>query len=90
MVQAPLGGGGQVGLRDGEVGQSLQGAPGTAGGALLDFDGSDVSFCLVVVLIPTLLILLWVAVDVTLGNCSWSSGEWWAEAAAGEVGHGDQ
>jgi hypothetical protein len=39
---------------------------------------------------PALLTLLWVAVDVTLGNCSWSSGEWWAEAAAGEVGHGDE
>jgi hypothetical protein len=37
-----------------------------------------------------LLTLLWVTVDVTLGNCSWSSGEWWAESAAGEVGHGDQ
>jgi hypothetical protein len=52
MIQAPLGCGGQVGLHDGEVGQSLQGAPATAGGPLLDFDGSDVSFCLVVGVMP--------------------------------------
>jgi hypothetical protein len=28
--------------------------------------------------------------SVTMGSCSWSSGEWWAESAAGEVGHGDE
>ena len=28
-----------VGLDDGEVGEALQGAPGAAGGALLDLDG---------------------------------------------------
>ena len=38
---APFGGGGQVGLDDGEVGEPLQGAPGAAGAALLDFDGPD-------------------------------------------------
>jgi hypothetical protein len=27
---------------------------------------------------------------VAVGSCSWSSGEWWAEAAAGEVGYGDE
>ena len=40
----PLGGGGHVGADDGEVGQSLQGAPAAPGGALLDLDRADVSF----------------------------------------------
>jgi hypothetical protein len=35
----PFGGGGQVGLDDREVGESLQDAPAAAGGALRDFDG---------------------------------------------------
>ncbi len=35
---APVRGGGQVGLDDGEVGQTREGAPGAAGGALLDLD----------------------------------------------------
>ena len=52
FVDAPLGGGVQVGLHDGEVDESLQGAPGAAGGALLDFDGPDGPFGFVVVVIP--------------------------------------
>ena len=44
LVDAPLGGGGHVGADDGEVGQSLQGAPAAPGGALLDLDRADVSF----------------------------------------------
>jgi hypothetical protein len=48
FVDAPLGGGVQVGLHDREVDQSLQGAPGAAGGALLDLDGPDGSFGFVV------------------------------------------
>ena len=47
-VQAPFGGGGQVGLNDGEVGDAGQGAPASAGGALLDLRGADVAFTLVV------------------------------------------
>jgi hypothetical protein len=47
-VQAPFGGGGQVGLHDGEVGDAGQGAPAARGGPLLDFDWADVSFGLVV------------------------------------------
>src|SRR5450755_1600192 len=39
-VDAPLGGGGQAGLNDRELGQSLQGAPAAAGAALLHLDGS--------------------------------------------------
>src|SRR5579859_1253185 len=38
---APSGGGGQVGLDDGEVGEAVEGAPASAGAALLDFDGPD-------------------------------------------------
>ena len=38
-----MGGGGQVGLDDGEVGQSLQGSPAAAGCSLLDLDGSDLA-----------------------------------------------
>src|SRR5690242_11763043 len=38
---APVRGGGEVGLDDGEVGESLQCAPGSAGRSLLDLDGSD-------------------------------------------------
>ena len=52
FVDAPLGGGVQVGLDDREVDEPLQGAPGAAGGSLLDFDGPDGSFGFVVVLIP--------------------------------------
>ena len=40
-VDVPFGGGGEVGLDGGEVGQSLQGAPASAGGTLLDPDGAD-------------------------------------------------
>jgi hypothetical protein len=47
-VDAPLGGGGQIGLHHGEVGESGQGAPAATGGALLDLHRSDVSFGLVV------------------------------------------
>ena len=42
-VDAPFAGGGQVGLDDGEVGQAEDGAPGPAGGALLDLDRADVA-----------------------------------------------
>ena len=38
FVESPFGGGVQVGLDDGEVGEALQGAPAAAGGALLDLD----------------------------------------------------
>jgi hypothetical protein len=41
FAEAPPGRGGQVGLDDGEVGQSLQGAPASAGAALLDLDRAD-------------------------------------------------
>lgn len=47
-VQAPFGGGGQVGLDDGEVGDAVEGAPAAAGGALLDLGRADVAFTLVV------------------------------------------
>jgi hypothetical protein len=43
----PFGGGVEVGVYDGEAG-SLQRAPASAGGALLDFDWSDCSFRTVV------------------------------------------
>src|SRR5271165_5419159 len=46
-VGAPLASGGQVGLDDREVGQSEQGAPGPAGGALLHLDRADVPFGLI-------------------------------------------
>jgi hypothetical protein len=46
-VDAPLGGGGQAGLDDGEVGEAEEGAPGSAGGALLDLDGADAALGLV-------------------------------------------
>ena len=42
-VDAPLGGGGQVGLDCREVGEAVERAPAVAGGALLDFDGADVA-----------------------------------------------
>src|SRR5450756_2563441 len=48
FADAPFGGGGQVGLDDGEVGESLDGPPAAPGAALLDLDGPDCSFCLVV------------------------------------------
>ena len=41
FADLPFGGGGQVGLDDGEFGQALEGAPASAGAALLDFDGPD-------------------------------------------------
>jgi hypothetical protein len=41
FAEAPSGGGGQAGLDDGEVGQSLEGAPASAGAALLDLDRAD-------------------------------------------------
>jgi hypothetical protein len=41
FVDAPLGGGVEVGVHEGEVNESLQGAPAAAGGALLHLDGSD-------------------------------------------------
>jgi hypothetical protein len=47
-VHAPFGGGGQVGLDDGEVGDAIEGAPASAGVALLDLCGADVAFTLVV------------------------------------------
>jgi len=48
VVFLPFGGGGEVGVDGGEVGEALEGAPGAAAGALLDFDGADVAFGLVV------------------------------------------
>ena len=38
FADAPFGGGGQVGLDDGEVGESVEGAPAASGAALLDLD----------------------------------------------------
>ena len=38
FADAPFGGGGQVGLDDGEVGESFDGAPASSGAALLDLD----------------------------------------------------
>ena len=52
FVDAPLGGGVEVGVHEREVGESLEGAPATAGGALLYLDWSDCSFRTIVVLIP--------------------------------------
>src|SRR5207247_4641266 len=46
-LDAPFGGGGQVGADDGEVGQAEQGAPGAAGGVLGGLDRSDVALGLV-------------------------------------------
>jgi hypothetical protein len=46
-TDAPLGGGGQVGADDGEVGQALEGAPAAAGGALLDLDRAHVALGLI-------------------------------------------
>src|SRR5450756_1690614 len=48
FADAPFGGGGQVGLDDGEVGESLDGPPAAPGAALLDLDRPDCSFRLVV------------------------------------------
>jgi hypothetical protein len=41
FVDAPFVGGVEVGRHGGEVGESLQGSPAAAGGALLDFDWSQ-------------------------------------------------
>ena len=41
FADSPFGGGGQVGLDEGELGQALQGASGSCGAALLDLDGPD-------------------------------------------------
>jgi len=41
FADAPFGGGGQVGLDDGEIGESFDGAPASSGAALLDLDGAD-------------------------------------------------
>jgi len=38
---APFGGGGQVGVDEGELGESFEGSPGASGAALLDLDGAD-------------------------------------------------
>ena len=46
-VDAPFARGGQVGADDSEVGQAGEGAPGAAGGALLDLDRADVTFGLI-------------------------------------------
>src|ERR1700730_18849650 len=46
-VDAPFAGGGQVRLDDGEVSESLQGAPAAAGGPHLHLDGAYVPFCLI-------------------------------------------
>jgi hypothetical protein len=52
-VDAPLGCGVEVGPDAGEVGESLQGSPGAAGGALLDLHRSYGSFrCVVGVIRP--------------------------------------
>ena len=41
FADAQFGGGGQVGLDDGEIGESFNGAPGSSGAALLHLDGAD-------------------------------------------------
>ena len=41
FADAPFGGGGQVGLDDGEVGEPVDGAPASSGAALLDLDRAD-------------------------------------------------
>ena len=41
FVFSPFGGGGEVGVHEGEFGEPVQGAPAAAGGALLDFHGPD-------------------------------------------------
>jgi len=48
LADAPFGGGGQVELDDGEIGESFDGAPASSGAALLDLDGADCSLGLVV------------------------------------------
>ena len=48
VVESPFGGGGQVGRDEGEVGQTGRGAPGAAGGALLDLGRADVALALIV------------------------------------------
>jgi hypothetical protein len=48
LADAPFGGGGQVGLDDGEIGESFEGAPASSGAALLDLDGADGPFGFVV------------------------------------------
>jgi hypothetical protein len=41
FADAPFAGGGQVGLHEGELGESFEGSPGPSGAALLDLDGPD-------------------------------------------------
>jgi hypothetical protein len=41
FADAPFGGGGQVGLDEGELGESFEGPPAASGTALLDLDGPD-------------------------------------------------
>ena len=41
FAEAPFAGGGQVGLDEGEFGESFEGAPAASGAALLDFDRPD-------------------------------------------------
>ena len=48
FADAPFGGGGQVGLDDGEVGEPVDGAPASSGAALLDLDRADGALCFVV------------------------------------------
>ena len=48
FADAPFGGGGQVGLDDGEVGEPVDGAPASAGAALLDLDRAQGALCFVV------------------------------------------
>jgi hypothetical protein len=45
---------GQVGLDDGEVGDVGEGAPGAAGGPLLDLDWADIGERLAVLILPVL------------------------------------
>ena len=52
FVDAPFGGGVEVGVHDREVDESLEGAPATAGGALLHLDWSDRAFGAVVRVMP--------------------------------------
>jgi hypothetical protein len=47
FAEAPFGGGGQIGLDNREVGESLEGAPASSGAALLHLDRPDGPFCFV-------------------------------------------
>lgn len=47
FAETPFRGGGQVGLDNHEVGEAVEGAPASAGAALLDLDPADVTFGLV-------------------------------------------